>query len=92
MISFVYKHKYKQQYENMRTSPKNETKHERFKRLAALRTNQVLERLSVLGNCANRGAYEYTEEEVNRIFAEIEGATKETKARFYSPKKRMIKL
>ncbi|MBI2098524.1 MAG: hypothetical protein HYT49_02580 [Candidatus Wildermuthbacteria bacterium] len=71
----------------MRTSPKNETKQERFKRLAALRTNQVLERLRVLGNCGNRGAYEYSEEEVNKIFSEIERGTREAKIRFHLPKK-----
>ena len=42
-------------------------KRERFKKLAVYRTNEVLKRLKVLGNCANRSAYEYTEEEVSKV-------------------------
>lgn len=76
----------------MQKAPKNESKRERFRRLAALRTNEVLRRLKVLGNCANRSTYEYTEEEVNKIFSEIDKKTKEIKARFYSSKKEEFKL
>ena len=36
-------------------------KRTRFERLAVYRTNEVLKRLKVLGNCGNRSAYEYTE-------------------------------
>ena len=42
-------------------------KKERFKRLATKRTNSILKRLEVLGNCANRGAYDYTEEEIKAL-------------------------
>jgi len=68
------------------------SKRERFKRLAVYRTNEVLKRLKVLGNCANRSAYEYTEEEINKIFSEIERKVKEIKAKFYFPKKEEFKL
>ena len=67
-------------------------KRERFKRLAVYRTNQVLKRLKVLGNCANRSAYEYTEEEINKIFSEIERRVKEIKSKFHFPKKDDFKL
>lgn len=67
-------------------------KRERFKRLATQRTNTVLKRLQVLGNCANRSAYEYTEEEVNKIFSEIERKIRETKAKFHFSKNREFKL
>lgn len=62
-------------------------KKERFRRLAEKRTNAVLKRLDVLGNCANRSAYDYSQEEVNKIFSEIEQKVKDTKSRFYFPKK-----
>jgi bifunctional pyridoxal-dependent enzyme with beta-cystathionase and maltose regulon repressor activities len=65
----------------------SENKRERFKRLAASRTNEVLKRLKVLGNCANRSAYEYGEEEVNKIFNEIERRVREVKSRFHFAKK-----
>ena len=71
---------------------KKEDKKENFKRLAEYRTNEVLKKLKVLGNCANRGAYDYTEEEINKIFSEIERKTKETKTKFYFPKNNKFKL
>ncbi len=71
---------------------KSTDKRERFKRLATYRTNETLKRLKVLGNCANRSAYDYTEEEVNKIFSEIERKTKEVKAKFHFPKNKEFKL
>ena len=65
-----------------------ETTRHRFKRLATLRTNAVLKRLKVLGNCSNRSAYEYTKEDIEKIFSEIEGYTREVKAKFRYPKQR----
>lgn len=62
-------------------------KRARFKKLAAYRTNEVLKRLKILGNCANRSAYDYTEEEVNKIFSEIERKVREIKAKFHFPSK-----
>ncbi len=41
-----------------------ETRHERFKRVASKRTNEILEKIRILGNCSNKSSYEYTEEEV----------------------------
>lgn len=58
-----------------------------FKRLAEARTNEILKRLKILGNCANRSAYSYTEEEVNKIFTEIERKTREVKSKFHFSKK-----
>jgi len=67
-------------------------KRERFKKLAVYRTNEVLKRLKILGNCANRSAYDYTEEEVNKIFSEIERKVREIKAKFHFPKNKEFKL
>lgn len=67
-------------------------KRERFKRLATYRTNEVLKRIKVLGNCSNRSAYTYTEEEINKIFSEIERKVRETKAKFHFPKNKEFKL
>jgi hypothetical protein len=64
----------------------NENPRDRFKRLAALRTNIVLKRLKVLGNCANRHLYDYNEDDINKIFSEIERRVKETKSKFNYPK------
>ena len=64
-----------------------ESKKDRFKRSATRRTNEVLHRLKVLGNCANKQLYEYSEKDINKIFSEIEKKVKETKARFQMNKK-----
>lgn len=68
------------------------TKRDRFKRLATYRTNEVLHRLKVLGNCANRSAYEYTEEEISKIFSEIEKMLRHTKSKFHFVKKTEFRL
>lgn len=65
---------------------------ERFKKLATQRTNSVLKKLKVLGNCATRSAYDYSEEEVNKIFQEIERTVRETKSKYHFPKIRGFKL
>jgi len=59
-----------------------ETKRDRFQRLAERRTNDVLERLRILGNCANRGQYEYTTEDVRKIFKAIETEVNVVKMKF----------
>jgi hypothetical protein len=67
-------------------------KKERFKRLATQRTNALLQKLKVLGNCSNRSAYDYSEEEINKIFSEIERRVRETKSKFHFPKHKEFKL
>ena len=69
------------------TEPIGKNKRERFKRLATYRTNEVLKRLKVLGNCSNRSAYEYTEDDIAKIFSEIEGTVKQIKSKFHFHKR-----
>ncbi len=71
---------------------KAETSKERFKRIAAARTNAVLQKLRVLSNCANRQYYDYTEEEVDIIFSAIEKKVKEAKSKFFFSKEEKFKL
>lgn len=70
----------------------NESSTDRFKRLATLRTNAILNRLRVLGNCSNRQVYEYTKEDIDKIFAAIDQAVKEAKSKFHFPKQQNFKL
>lgn len=72
--------------------PKNEHPRDRFKRLATARTNIILKRLKVLGNCSNRNIYEYDEQDIDKIFYEIERKVKETKSKFHFPKTKTFKL
>ena len=69
-----------------------DSKADTFRRLASQRTNAVLEKLRILGNCANRGLYEYTEEDVRKIFRAIEAEMKRTKAKFSGTKKENFQL
>ena len=56
--------------------------HQRFRRVAERRTSNVLEAIRVLGNCSNKSAYDYSPEEVDKIFKAIEQQIRVTKARF----------
>ncbi len=69
-----------------------ETRNERFKRIASKRTNEILEKIRILGNCSNKSSYQYTEEEVNKVFSEIEKRLRITKAKFLSGKSDKFKL
>lgn len=59
-----------------------ETKRERFVRLAEARTNKILDMMKLLGNCSSKSNYEYTEEDVKKIFGAIERELKNTRAKF----------
>jgi len=69
-----------------------ETRHDKFKRIAAKRTNDILEKIRILGNCSNKSSYEYTEEDVNKIFSEIDKQLKQTKAKFTVGKRERFRL
>ena len=69
-----------------------EARRERFKRLATARTNVVLKKIQVLGNCSNRQAYEYTEDEIEKIFATIDKYLKSVKSKFHFSKEEKFKL
>jgi len=66
--------------------PTNESKRDAFRRLATQRTNAVLDRLRILGRCANRQNYEYDTEDVNKIFRAIEAELRGVKAKFRNSK------
>ncbi len=60
----------------------NNTKRARFLRIAESRVNKILIGLENLGKCANTRNYEYSEQEVRKIFREIERKVKEAKLLF----------
>lgn len=59
-----------------------ETKRDKFIRIAEARTNKIIDMVQLLGNCANRAAYDYTEKDVSDIFAAIEREVKLAKQKF----------
>lgn len=69
-----------------------ESKHDAFRRLASQRTTAVLERLRVLGNCANSQLYEYTDDEVRKIFKAIKDEVRVVEAKFKNSRKPEFEL
>ena len=69
-----------------------ETKQERFKRLAKLRGDRVLKDIQLLGNLSNRNNYEYSDQDVRKLFTALEEELRISKARFTSSKKREIRF
>ena len=59
-----------------------QSKRERFKRLALKRTNEVLKKLEILGNCGNKHSYDYTQEQAQQIFKAVEEKLNEVKGKF----------
>ena len=59
-----------------------ETKRDRFVRLAEARTNKILEMMRLLGNCSSKTNYEYTDEDIKKIFGALEKELKNTKNKF----------
>lgn len=70
----------------------SESKREAFRRLATQRTNGVLERLRILGHCANPQLYEYTEGDFKRIFRAIEAELRIVKTKFQNSSKSEFRL
>lgn len=59
-----------------------ESKRERFVRIAEARTNKIIDMIQLLGNCSNRGTYDYSKDDVRKIFGAIESELKTAKAKF----------
>lgn len=65
----------------------NETKVDRFKRVASRRTQKVLDAMRKLGNCSNKGIYNYNDDDVTKIFHVIEQEFKRIKILFTTKSK-----
>lgn len=59
-----------------------ETKRDKFVRLAEARTNKIIDMIQLLGNCSNANAYDYTQQDVDKIFGAIETELREAKKKF----------
>ena len=64
----------------------NETRAEKFLRIAPSRIDKVIHSLDILGNLAG-SSYEYTPEQVEKMFAAIQTKMDSTKSRFEREKK-----
>jgi len=57
-------------------------KNERFVRLAVARTNKIIKMLRLLSNLSNKSIYDYSDDEVKRIFRAIEQELRTARSRF----------
>ena len=69
-----------------------ETKRERFLRVAESRTNKLLDMMKLLGNCSTQSNYDYTNEDIKKIFDTLEKELKNTKNRFIGIEEKEIKF
>lgn len=67
-----------------------ESKHDKFKRLANQRVANALKKIELIGNLSSSG-YEYTPEEVDKIFVALQQTLDSTKNRFSKSKKEETK-
>lgn len=74
---------------------KNESKNEKFKRLASSRTNKIIDMIDLLGNLSNKSNYDYTDNDVDKIFKAIESSLRNAKSKFSTtnyPKKKKFEF
>ena len=60
---------------------KNESKADKFKRLAEPRVESTLKKIKILGNLAS-SSYEYSPEQVEKILTNLKSAVGEVEAKF----------
>ena len=65
-----------------------ETKGEKFKRLSAQRIQKATKYIQALGNLSNRGSYDYTAEDVEKVFGYLQKQLDDAKAKFAAVEKK----
>lgn len=65
-----------------------ETLHDKFRRLAESRVNRTLNDIRLIGNLSNRNNYDYTSDEVDKIFRALDAELKQVRSRFFEGARR----
>ena len=60
----------------------NEANRERFVRVAEARTQKIINMINLLSNCSNKYNYDYTQQDVDKMFSAIETALKKCKMKY----------
>lgn len=58
------------------------SRRERFEKIAGNRVQFILDKIELLGNCSKTNNYEYSEDDVRKMFTAIKTALKRTEQRF----------
>jgi hypothetical protein len=59
-----------------------ETRRYRFERVAYRRKNEIIKKIRLLGNCSNKSSYNYSENQINAMFKEIQKELRKAKGRY----------
>lgn len=73
-------------YALVKVRVEGESKHDKFMRLATARTQETITKIRILGNCANKDSYEYSEAETDKIIKAIEEEIRILKQKFRTGK------
>ena len=69
-----------------------ETKREKFTRLAESRMNNALKQIALIGNLSNTSAYEFTTQDVDKILRTLRSAVNELEVTFKGESKKKFNL
>lgn len=64
----------------------------RFLKVAEARTQSAINRIRIIGNCSNKSLYEYSPEEIDKIFRALQNQISETRARFTIKKNKEFRI
>lgn len=68
------------------------SRRERFINVAEARTQAIIDKIRILGNCSNKSLYEYSSDEIDKIFKAIQNQLTETKSKFETKRSNKFKL
>ena len=71
---------------------RDETKHDRFVRLAESRVNNAIKSIELIGNLSNLNNYDYTEKEAKKIVSALKKTLDNVEKKFMTSSKTNFKL
>ncbi len=74
------------------TTTRRDQRRRRFLSVAPRRTQVVLDRILLLAKCGNRAVYEYTADDVEKIFTTIQKELDDARLRFADRTKERVKF
>lgn len=71
---------------------KEETKREKFIRLAENRVNSTIKEINLIGNLSNKSNYDYTKDDVDKIIKTLKKSVSDLESKFSSKNRSEFKL
>ena len=73
-------------FKKKNSSEERITKEDRFRKVASRRVKEILNKMRLLKNCANKNNYSYSDEQANKIIYAIEAEWRKVKSEFNNSK------